>query len=75
MRYSYFGAHLLPSESIKNVHRQVNGNACLRGEGRQSFLAQAGRVVGVGRRRGTLRISNAIPLIGIAAHSVALGSR
>jgi hypothetical protein len=43
-------------------------NACLCGEGRQSVLAEASGMVGIGRWRGALRISNPVSLIGIAAH-------
>ena len=75
MRYSYFARHLLSSESIKNVHRRVISDACLRGERRQSLLAEAGGMVGAGHRRRALRISNVISLIGIAAHSVRLGQQ
>jgi hypothetical protein len=65
VRYSYFAPHLVLSESIKNVHRQVINNACLRGERRQGLLAEAGRMVGVGRWRSTLRVSDAFSLIAL----------
>jgi hypothetical protein len=72
VRYSYFALHLLRYESIKNDHGQVS-HACLRCEGRQSLLVEAGGMVGVGHWRGALWIGNAISLIGIAAHFGALG--